>query len=161
MSLSVAVFSLLLVSCSGGGEGEWMPAWKKVFLEEEKLERRKARTVYENQDRNGQCWDSTNCMTGFTCENATEETPGTCQNTCKSDADCGNGALCRSGECQKDCAEVGEKCSARRVCCFFDENSDRTSDVTCSGASGDERCTVQETGASVSAGVKVLEEVRN
>ena len=114
--------------------------------------------VYENQDRNGSCFENDDCMEGFTCEGAEGDTAGTCQVVCAEDADCGNGFLCRSGDCQKDCAEIGEKCSARRVCCFFDENADRVSDAECSGAVGDERCNVPE-GVSVSAGVNVSAQV--
>ena len=95
------------------------------------------------QDRNGPCARDRDCLPGLTCEGATRQATGTCQALCTRDSDCGNGALCRSGQCKKDCAEVGEKCSDHRVCCFFDENGDKETDSRCvRGASGDERCTV-------------------
>lgn len=95
------------------------------------------------QDRNGPCYRESDCLEGFTCEGATKEAPGTCQVVCQRDSDCGNNALCRSGKCQKDCAEVGEKCSERRVCCFFDENGDRETDSNClPDETGDIRCII-------------------
>ena|SRR3989344_1759569 len=95
------------------------------------------------QDRNGQCYRTSDCLTGFTCEGATKEAPGTCQVVCQRDSDCGNNALCRSGQCQKDCAELGEKCSERRVCCFFDETGDAETDSHClPDETGDVRCII-------------------
>lgn len=124
--------SLIVTACSGGTESYGID-W---FFSGEDSDQ----PVYENHDRNESCWEDADCMEGLTCKDAEGETAGTCQTVCSSDADCGNGFLCRSGQCQKDCAEMGEKCSVRRVCCFFDENGDRTSDAECSDAAGDERC---------------------
>ena len=102
------------------------------------------------QDRNGPCYRGSDCLAGFTCEGASKEVPGTCQVVCQQDSDCGNNALCKEGKCQKDCAEVGEKCSDRRVCCFFDENGDRETDSRClPDATGDVRCIVGAAEAEV------------
>lgn len=131
LGLSLAV---LATACGGDTDGAGIAGFFSGKGEDQ--------PVYENQDRNGFCFKDEDCMEGFICKDAEGETPGTCQTLCKDDADCGNGFLCRSKQCQKDCAEIGEKCSARRVCCFFDENGDRTSDAECSGSSGDERCNV-------------------
>jgi len=98
-------------------------------------------------------------MTGLLCKGGTDDTAGTCQLVCSEDADCGNGFLCRDGKCQKDCAEVGEKCSVRRVCCFFDQDSDRVNDAVCKADQGaDGRCAVQS-GTSVSASAEATVEV--
>jgi hypothetical protein len=99
------------------------------------------REDYENQDRNQPCWENADCLSGLRCKDVLETTPGTCQLECEEDADCGNGFLCRNGNCQRDCAGVGEKCSDRRVCCFEDRNGDGKTDAACSpDAAGDLRC---------------------
>lgn len=93
------------------------------------------------QDRNGPCYADKHCLPGFTCTGATRDSLGTCQQLCTENRDCGEGALCKAGTCQKDCAELNEKCSERRVCCFSDKNGDGTSDLSCSkDEAGDLRC---------------------
>lgn len=124
--------SLIVVACSGDAEDSGL---SRFFSGEDHDQ-----PVYENQDRNGSCFENDDCMEGFTCEDAEGDTPGTCQIVCADDADCGNGFLCRSKQCQKDCAELSEKCSSRRVCCFYDRDGDRTSDAVCVGGVGNERC---------------------
>ncbi|HLC75756.1 MAG TPA: hypothetical protein VJB82_01380 [Candidatus Peribacterales bacterium] len=135
------VGALLLSACSTQGEGEaWSPAWKKAF---QKNAEESTRPVYTKQDRNGSCWSTDDCIAGLSCVGAADSTPGTCQNVCAADADCGNGFLCRSGSCQKDCSELNEKCSDRRLCCFFDQNSDRVNDSACrNNDAGEKRCAV-------------------
>jgi len=89
------------------------------------------KVVYENQDRNQPCRRNKDCLDNLKCEGASRGVLGICTFVCTDDASCGNGYLCRSGACQRDCAEVGEKCSARRVCCFFDEDGDKNTDAEC------------------------------
>ena len=98
--------------------------------------------VYQNQDRNGSCWKTEDCLAKLLCEGATKDTAGKCTFVCQKDADCGNGALCRAGACQKDCSELGEKCSDRRVCCFYDDDGDDVNDAECEPPKegGDPRC---------------------
>lgn len=98
--------------------------------------------VFTEQDRNGQCWTTEDCLEGLHCENATKDVPGTCTFVCQSDSDCGNGFLCRMGACQADCAGLNEKCSDRRICCFYDDNGDGRSDSDClpDESGGDVRC---------------------
>ncbi|MBT4020930.1 hypothetical protein HOF17_00955 [Candidatus Peribacteria bacterium] len=114
----------------------------------EKVEEAKKaeRLVFENQERNGQCWKTKNCIDGLICKNATKDVPGVCSMECEEDADCGNNFLCRNNACQRDCAETGEKCSKTRVCCFFDTDEDRKTDVMCVDREGDVRCQVAEEG---------------
>jgi|GEM_PF-2123961 hypothetical protein len=120
---------------SGSGDGE-------SIMEEKKAER----PVFSDKGRNGQCWKTKNCIDGLICKNATKEIPGVCSMECEEDADCGNNFLCRNNACQKDCAETGEKCSNKRLCCFFDTDEDRQSDVMCVDREGDIRCQVAEEG---------------
>lgn len=131
---------LLLSACNAQGEeGSWSPAWKKTFEKKGSDE-----LVLAPQDRNGPCQKSDDCISGLSCKGATDDATGTCQIICKDDADCGNGFLCRLESCQKDCAELNEKCSGRRVCCFFDQNNDRKNESVCADdGSGAMRCAVQ------------------
>jgi hypothetical protein len=103
-----------------------------------------SRPNYENQDRNAPCFKDGDCLSGLSCEGATKDEPGRCTFVCKADKDCGNGYLCRAGSCQKDCSGPGEKCSDRRVCCFFDADGDKASDAVCApDETGEIRCLVQ------------------
>ena len=130
---------LLLAACGGSEEGDSSggSGW---------FEKKAPRIVYEDQDRNGPCWDNKSCLDGLRCKDATKETPGVCTFDCESDSDCGNGYLCRSSACQKDCAEVGEKCSPRRECCFYDANGNNNNDARCKEApeGGDVRCRIED-----------------
>lgn len=95
----------------------------------------------EEQRRNAPCWQDGDCAEGATCEGETSDAAGSCQIACKTDADCGNGFVCRPNGCQRDCAEIGEKCSDRRPCCFFDGDGNRKSDAVCAeDDAGDMRC---------------------
>jgi len=96
--------------------------------------------VLPPQDRNGPCKEDADCMETLTCVILPANEGGTCQFICRQDSDCGNGALCRDGGCQKDCAGVGEKCSEARTCCFYDENGDKQNDAACTDKDGDVRC---------------------
>ncbi len=143
LGLSLA---LLAIGCGNGADGSRDTGFFSGKDED--------RPVYENQDRNGSCWETGDCMAGLTCQGAQDDVAGTCQKVCAEDADCGNGFLCRSGDCQKDCAELGEKCSERRVCCFVDQDNDRKSDSLCvPDENEDHRCSIQS-GVSVSAEVE-------
>ena len=92
---------------------------------------RPVKQTYENQDRNGLCWKTKDCLSGLICEGATREKAGKCTFVCHRDSDCGNGYLCRDDGCQRDCAEIGEKCSPRRACCFYDNDNDDVNDAEC------------------------------
>ena len=121
---------LILSACAAGEDGESGGGIRGLIdkVTDKVIEKKE---VFEDQDRNGSCWKDKNCKEGLTCKNATKETPGTCQMICSVHSDCGNNYLCRDGECQRDCAEKGEKCSDRRVCCFFDEDGDKETDTSC------------------------------
>lgn len=136
-------FALLLVACGGDDEVDpsSVPSGNSGSPEAV-VPAQKA--VYENQDRNGSCWDDESCLAGLTCEGASEDVPGKCSFVCSEHSECGNGFLCRSGSCQRDCSDVGEKCSDRRVCCFHDEDGDNSNDVSCKeDEAGSLRCLVE------------------
>ena len=140
LSRSLLLSLLLLSACSGGGSQD--SASETVA---ERVSEEAAAPVVEEkkpQDRNGPCTGTADCLEGLTCSIAPDAAEGTCQELCSRDSDCGNDALCRDGNCQKNCSGVGEKCSDVRLCCFFDQNGDRKTDSSCTDIDGDMRCRV-------------------
>ena len=145
-SRSLILFFLLLSACSGNGSPDAVTENDLEEVSEEVVEEAAAPVIEEKkpQDRNGPCAGTSDCLLGLTCSIAPGAAAGTCQELCQRDSDCGNGALCRDGGCQKDCSGIGEKCSEVRVCCFFDEDGDRKTDAACTDIDGDMRCRVTE-----------------
>lgn len=159
--LSLTFVTLMLVGCSVGNIAEKIPSIPSIIggenesvndsnnNDESAGESASSSSAYVDQGRNAPCLETANCQQGMTCMKPENQSEGTCQIVCQSDADCGNGFLCRiGGSCQKDCAEANEKCSAKRSCCFYDGNGDRVSDSVCKATGGeiDPRCVVSSTG---------------
>lgn len=167
--LVVTFATLMLAGCSVGNIAEKIPSIPSIIggeEEEEEGEENKdasksasSSSAYVDQERNAPCLETANCRQGMTCVKPENQNEGTCQIVCQSDADCGNGFLCRiGGSCQKDCAEANEKCSAKRSCCFYDVNGDRVSDSVCKATGGeiDPRCVVEQSAAGGSAPLEIL-----
>ena len=141
-SLLLMTFVLLLAGCTAGQS----PVDQDASQEESqgKLDGNELRQItYENQERNQPCRRDADCIEGLRCKDAGQEL-GTCQIFCRQDGDCGNGFLCRNETCQADCAGIGEKCSDRRECCYFDTDNDNLNNASCKdNGTGDVRCRVE------------------
>ncbi len=142
------VAAFVLVSCgdtTSGGDGVDRSGIfggggdEEKAQEEKEQEKKPPVQVQYPTGINAPCESDGDCDEGYTCKSS-----GTCQIVCTEHADCGNGKHCRSGECKKDCSGVTEKCSNRRPCCFFDDDGDKQTDVSCiPDEKGDDRCLVE------------------